>query len=74
MTCAMKVYSQLKIGKVKQLPDQYASMDKFYHGKEPTHPAQIKLFAEAHIRYQGLYEEVNVTVKKKSTKSTSTIQ
>merc|ERR1740124_1861707 len=40
-------------------------MDKFFHGKTPTHPAQIKLLAEAHLNYCALYEEVDVAVKKK---------
>merc|ERR1740124_1745550 len=40
-------------------------MDKFFHGKTPTHPAQIQLLAEAHLNYCALYEEVDVAVKNK---------
>merc|ERR1740124_959107 len=40
-------------------------MDKFFHGKTPTHPALIKLLAKAHLNYCALYEEVDVAVKKK---------
>ena len=66
MTCALKAYSALKTGKSMRLPDQHAAMDKFFHGKTPTHPAQIKLLAEAHLNYCALYEEMDVTVKKKN--------
>ena len=52
-----------------RLPDQYAAMDKFFHGKMPTHPPQIKLLAEAHLNYSGLYEEVSLIVKKKKASS-----
>ena len=71
-TCALKGYSSLKTGKSMKLPDQHTTMDKFFHGKTPTHPAQIKLLAEAHLNYCALYEEVDVTVKKKKAKKAST--
>ena len=50
MTRAMKGYLALKTGKYMRLPDQYAAMDKFFHGKTPTHPPQIKLLSEAHMK------------------------
>ena len=69
LTCALKAYSELKIGKSMRLPDQYAAMDTFFHGNTPPHPPQIKLLSEAHMNYSALYEEVNVTVKTKKVSS-----
>ena len=67
MTCALKGYLVVKTGKQMRLPDQYAAMNKFYHGKISTHPAQIKLLAEGHVNYSALYNEVDVTLKNKRT-------
>ena len=65
MTCALKSYSSLKTGKSMRLPDQYAAMDKFFNGKTPAHPVQIKLLVKLHLNYCALYGEVNMVVKKK---------
>ena len=43
MTCALKAYSDLNSGKLCRLPDRYEFMQKFYHGKVPSRPPQIKL-------------------------------
>ena len=65
MTCALKGYSSSKSGKSRRVPEQFAFMDKFFRGKAPSHPPQIKLLAEGHLNYREMYEEVDVTVKKK---------
>ena len=72
MTCALKGYSSLKTGEPRKLPDQHSYMAKFFHGKVPSHPAQIQLLAEGHLNYRDLYDVVSVRVtKKKGTKSTT---
>ena len=65
MTCALKGYSSLKTGKSRRLPDQYLYMEKFYHGKVPSHPAQIQLLAKGHLNYRDMYDVVSVKVTKK---------
>ena len=65
MTCALKGYSSLKVGKSRRLPEQYEYMNKFYHGKVPSHPPQIKLLAEGHLNYKDLYESISVNITKK---------
>ena len=65
MTVALKGYSSLKTSKARRLPEQYEYMHKFFHGKVPSHPAQIKLLAEGHLNYRDLYDVVNVNVTKK---------
>ena len=72
MTCALKGYSSLKTGKSRRLPDQYLFMEKFYHGKVPSHPAQIQLLAEGHLNYRDMYDSVSVKVTKKKTSKSST--
>ena len=65
MTCALKAYSSLKSGKSRRLPNQYEYMQRFYHGKVPSHPAQIQLLAEGHLNYRTLYDTISVKVTKK---------
>lgn len=65
MTCALKEYLSLKTGKSRRLPDQYLFMEKFYHGKVPSHPAQIQLLAEGRLSYRNMYDVVSVKVTKK---------
>ena len=65
MTCALKAYSLLKSRKSRRLPDQYEYMQRFYHGKVPSHPAQIQLLAEGHLNYRALYDTISVKVTKK---------
>ena len=55
----------LKTGKSRRLPEQYDYMNKFFHGKVPSHPPQIKLLAEGHLNYRDLYDVVNVKITKK---------
>ena len=57
-----------------KLPDQHAAMEKFYHGRTPRNPPQIKLLAEAHMNYLSLYDEIDVTIKgkKKANKAAKT--
>ena len=40
-------------------------MTRFFHGRPPNNPAQIKLLAEGRLAYGDLYEEVDYTAKKK---------
>ena len=72
MTVVLKEYSTLKSGKPRRLPDQYAFMDQYFHGKVPSHPPQIQLLAEGHANYSGLYDEVITPITNKNTKSKST--
>ena len=65
MTCALKGYSLLKTGKSRRLPNQYLYIEKNYHGKVPSHPAQIQLLAEGHLNYRDMYDVVSVKVTKK---------
>ena len=73
MTVALKGYSSLKTGKSRRLPEQYDFMHKFFHGKVPSHPAQIMLLAEGHLNYRDLYDVVNVKVTKKKASSKQTL-
>ena len=63
MTCALKEYNSLKGGKARRLPDQYNFLSKFYHGKAPTRPSQIKLLAEASLNYRAIYTATMKVVK-----------
>ena len=65
MTCALKAYSSLKSRKARRLPEQYGFMQRFYHGKVPSHPAQIQLLAEGHFNCRALYDSIEVKVTKK---------
>ena len=66
MTCALKGYSKLKCDDSKMLQNQQDALSKFYHGKEPSHPSQIKLLAIAHLNYRDMYNEVTTTTKNKT--------
>ena len=73
MSVALRGYAEIKCGRSMRLPDQHKAMSKFYHGKEPSHPPQIKLFAEAHVNYQDFYTtKVVQSSKKKDTTANTT--
>ena len=63
--CAMRGLSKLKSGNKKKYKDQYEYMTRFFHGRPPNNPSQIKLLAEGRLAYSDLYEEVDYTAKKK---------
>mmetsp|Transcript_8139 Transcript_8139/g.10341 ORF Transcript_8139/g.10341 Transcript_8139/m.10341 type:complete len:445 (-) Transcript_8139:187-1521(-) len=56
MAVCLKALSQMKEGGSKNLTAQYEEMHKFFHGKEPTFPSQLKLFCEASLAYRDFYE------------------
>ena len=64
-TCAMRGLSKLKSGNKKKYHDQYEYMTKYFHGRPPNFPSQIKLLAEGRVNYNDLYEEVDFIAKKK---------
>ena len=69
MTCAMRGFSKLKTGSKKHLKDQRDTMFKFYHGRPPNHPSQIKLLSEGRLAYSELYDEVLIPSTNKNESS-----
>lgn len=65
LTCALKEYSRVKKGKSIRLAYQHLCVGVWYHGEAPNHPLQIKLLADTYVNYIDLYDEVQVTAKKK---------
>ena len=64
-TCAMRRFSKMKAGKKMCLNDQWEFMAKFFHGRPPNYPSQIELLVEGCVAYSELYEEIEITAKKK---------
>ena len=71
MSVALRGYAEMKCGRSMRLPDQHNAMAEFYHGKEPSHPPQIKLFSEAQLNYRNFFDTkiVQSTTKKDDTTS-----
>ena len=44
--CALKGFIELRSGKSKRVIEQHNQMARFYHGKPPKYPSQIKLLAD----------------------------
>ena len=65
MTCALHGYSAMKCGGGKKLVTQYDEMNTFYHGKEPTHPSQIRLLSSASSPYCLLFDQSTSIATKK---------
>ena len=66
LSCALKGYSSLAIGKSIRLKDQYKIMSKFYHGRHPDNPSQIKLLCDASYTYRRLFETTTTMATRKS--------
>ena len=49
-------------------------MSRFYHGKVPTHPAQIQLLSEGRLKYRDLFDVIDVGTTSKHAKDDSSIQ
>ena len=64
----------MKSGVKKKLTDQYKFMSRFYHGKVPTHPAQIQLLSEGRLKYRDLFDVIDVGTTSKHAKDDSSIQ
>ena len=73
-TCALRGYSDMKTGVKKKHTDQHKFMSRFFHGKVPTHPAQIQLLAEGRQKYRDLFDVVDVQTTSKRTKEASSVQ
>ena len=71
MSVALRGYAEMKCGRSMRLPDQHNSMFQFYHGKEPSHPPQIKLFAEAQLNYRDFFDTKIVPSSTKDDDTTS---
>ena len=65
-TCALKGYSDLKANKSRRLNEQYYYMAKFFHGKTPDRPPQIKMLEEGQLNYRYLHKEVELPATKKN--------
>ena len=50
---------------VEKLKDQYSTMNLFFRGKEPTHPSQIAMLANAVAPYDLLYDKKLSTATRK---------
>ena len=71
MTCALRVYSAMHIGKGKSLIQQCDFLNTFYHGDSNKSPSQIKMLAEGIAPYSDLCSSrtTNIITKKKSMSS-----
>ena len=66
MTCALQGYSKIKQGEGKLLTQQHGFMHIFFHGKEPTHPSQIKLLCDGVGCYNQFFDEALYIAKSKT--------
>ena len=60
LTCVLKGFSDMKCGKQRPLHDQHEKLARFFHGKPPNHPSQIKMLSEVNISYRELFDKNNV--------------
>ena len=71
MSVALRGYAEMKCGWSMHLHDQHNAMAEFFHGKEPSHPPQIKLFAEAQLNYRNFFDSKIVQSTTKNDDTTS---
>ena len=72
LSCVLKCYSTLSIGKSKRLKDQYKTMITFYHERPPNHPSQIKLLCDASYIYRRLFS-TSTSIATQKTDTTSSV-
>ena len=60
MTVALKGFAQMREGKGKKVQDQLIWMERFFHGKKPTFPSQLKLLCNGSSAYEDFYESIRV--------------
>ena len=68
MAVALKGFAQMREGKGKKVQDQLIWMERFFHGKKPTFPSQLKLLCNGSSGYEDFYESIHaVATSKEST-------
>ena len=72
MYCAIRGLSSIQDGASKKLITQYDEMEQFFHGKEPSHPSQVRLLSEASSPYHLLFDEVHSVATKKNASVSNT--
>ena len=71
MTVALKGFATLKEGNGKTLVHQWDTIGRFYHGKDKTHPSQLKMMCEGTFCYRDFYETKISTATDKDSSSAS---
>ena len=59
MDVALKDFAQMREGKGKKIQDQLIWMERFFHGKKPVFPSQLKLLCNGSFGYEDFYESIN---------------
>ena len=65
MAVALKGFAQMREGKGKKMQDQFIWMERFFHGKKPVFPSQLKLLCNGSFGYEDFYESIHVVATSK---------
>ena len=65
LAVALKGFSQMREGSGKKVLEQIIEMEKFFHGKQPTFPSQLKMLCNGSFGYRDFYESIHAVATSK---------